>query len=584
MNGASSYGANYASNPFQKNMHGFSTTEREVILGLIKNRTIDAQQLEIVAQEHRKNQQDLPSILIDFGFVSHVQMDEILAKYYNIENAILDRFVPDINLMRNIHKNTMITSRFVPFELIGNQIHIATSNPLEQKTKEIINISFSQKYQIKIFYAPSQDILHFISSAYLMAENKLEKTVKALQDDIFFSESAGKSTKVEDNGIVDFISSLLEDAVLKNVSDIHIEPQEHFIRFRYRIDGKLSGVIHLHKRFWHAIVIRIKVLSRMNIAESRKPQDGRIEITMSGRQIDFRLSCQPGIYGEKFVIRILDKSKSLMSLDKLGFSSWNYRQIKYAMEHPTGIMIITGPTGSGKTTTLYSVLSYLNNVDTNIMTLEDPVEYTVPLVFQTQVKDGSFFNFEDGIRSAMRQDPDILLIGEIRDKPTAEAALRASLTGHKVLTTLHTVDAITTIQRLVDIGIERYMISGNLDSIVAQRLVRTLCPVCKTPHTEYSDMERSIINKYKDIGFGDIYKAKGCQQCRYTGYRGRTTIAEVLHITPELDNAILHEASKHEMIEIANKQGFRTIQEDVMHKVFGGVVSIDDARMSVVLM
>lgn len=581
MNGAISYSS---SNSLQKNMHGLSTTEREIIIDLLKTRVIDEQQLDIVSQERRKNQQDLPSILISFGFVGHNRMDEILAKYYNTENAVLDRFVPDINLMHNIHKNTMITNRFVPFQLIGSEIHVATSNPLEQKTKEIINISLGQKYQIKIFYAPSQDIMHFISSAHLIAENKLEKAIKTLRDDIFFSESAGKSTKVEDNSVVDFIASLLEDAVLKNVSDIHIEPQEHFIRFRYRIDGKLVGVIHIHKRFWHAIVIRIKVLSRMNIAESRKPQDGRIEITMSGRQIDFRLSCQPGIYGEKFVIRILDKSKSLLPLDKLGFSSWNYRQIKYAMDHPSGIIIITGPTGSGKTTTLYSILSYLNNVDTNIMTLEDPVEYTVPLVFQTQVKDGSFFNFEDGVRSAMRQDPDILLIGEVRDKPTAEAALRASLTGHKVLTTLHTVDAITTIQRLVDIGIERYMISGNLDSIIAQRLVRTLCPVCKVPHTEYSDVDRSIINKYKSIGIGDIYKAKGCQQCRYTGYRGRTTIAEVLHITPELDNAILRQASKHEMIDIANKQGFRTIQEDVMQKVFAGTVSVDDARMSVVLM
>lgn len=580
---------NLASNNFQggfnKNLHGLSSAEREIVVNLMQNRIVDDQQLAIVIQEYKKKQQDLPSILMGFGFVTHSKMEEILKKHYNIQNATLDRFIPNIELMRNLHKNTMVSNRFVPFQVIGDEIHVATSEPMEHKVRDVINLSFAQKYKISLFYAPSQDILHFISSAYLIAENKLEKTIKLLQDDTYFGSenSALKNTRIEDNSIVEFISSLFEDAVLKNVSDIHIEPQEQFIRFRYRIDGKLASVIHINKQFWNAISIRIKVLSHMNIAETRKPQDGRIEMVMSGRPIDFRLSCQPGIYGEKFVIRILDKSKSLVSLERLGFSSFNYRQMKKAIERPSGITIITGPTGSGKTTTLYSVLSYLNNVDTNIMTLEDPVEYTVPLVFQTQVKDGSLFDFEDGVRSAMRQDPDILLIGEIRDKPTAEAALRASLTGHKVLTTLHTVDAMTTIQRLVDIGIERYMISGNLDSVIAQRLARILCPSCKTPQTEFSETEKAIMKKYSHINFANAHKANGCQHCRFTGYRGRTSIAEILHITPELDDGILNSLPKHKMLEIAKKQGFRTIQDDALLKVADGLISMEDARMSVVL-
>ena len=571
---------------FNRNIYGFSQIEQEIIKDLLTKKIIDEQQLEIVAQEYKKRKQDLPAILVSFGFVNNFIMQDILKKKYNVEDISLDGFVPDISLMRSVHKTTMVANRFVPFNIQEDVIFIATSNPKDTKTIDTIRVSFGNKYKIKLFYAQAEDIIHFISSAYIIAENRLEKSIVKLQEDVFFTEEGKGAARVEENSIVEFINSLLEDATLKGASDIHIEPQAQFIRVRYRIDGKLMSMIHIHKKFWNAIVVRVKVISNMNIAESRKPQDGRIEMNISSRTVDYRLSCQPGIYGEKFVIRILDKSKSLMTLEQLGFSDWNYRKMKYTIERPSGITIVTGPTGSGKTTTLYSILGYLNNVDINIMTLEDPVEYTVPLVFQTQVKDGSIFDFASGVRSSMRQDPDILLIGEIRDHGTAEAAIRASLTGHKVLTTLHTVDAATTIQRLVDIGIDRYMISGNLDSVVAQRLVRKLCVSCKKPHSgDYTPVEREIIEKYRHLmkANSKIYQPNGCKDCRNTGYRGRTTVAEILHVTPEIDNAILQGATKHKIIKIAKEQGFRTIQEDAMYRVFEGVVSIDEIRMAVSL-
>lgn len=571
---------------FGKGIHGFPQVEQEILRDLLNNNIIDRQQLAIVETEYKKKIHDLPSILIAFGFVKNHVIQEILRKKYDVEEVSLDAYVPDITLMKSVPKNTMLANKFVPFELRGDVIFIATAHPKESKTVDAIKISFAQKYKIKLFYAPSEDVTHFISSAYIIAENRLEKAVKSLQDDIYFSDEGRGMARIEENSVVQFVSALLEDATLRGASDIHIEPQSEFIRVRYRIDGKLMNMIHIHKKFWNAIVVRVKVISNMNIAETRKPQDGRIESTISGRSVDFRLSCQPGIYGEKFVIRVLDKSKSLMTLGQLGFSDWNFKKMLETIERPAGITIVTGPTGSGKTTTLYSMLGYLNNIDTNIMTLEDPVEYTVPLVFQTQVKDGSAFDFASGVRSSMRQDPDILLIGEIRDHGTAEAAIRASLTGHKVLTTLHTVDAATTIQRLVDIGIDRYMIAGNLDAVVAQRLVRKLCPSCKVPHTEFSETELTILQKYEALHSGNltIYKAKGCEDCRHTGYRGRTTIAEILHVSPAIDGAILQGATKHAIIRIAKGEGFRTMQEDGMHRVFEGLVSLDEIKTTVTLL
>ncbi len=570
-------------NNITKSTHGFSQTEKEIIHELVSRSVIDEQQLKIVGIEYKKKKQDLPAILIALGFVTNFEMKRILKERYKVENIFLDGYSPNQDIMQGIHKSAMLSHKFVPFLVEEDTIHIATSNPDDTKTLEVIQTSVGNKFKrTKLFYASSEDITHFISSAYIIAENRLDAIVRKFQDNSLFLEE-GHNKKHEDSSVIDFINCLLEDATLKGASDIHIEPQHEFIRVRYRVDGKLASVIHIQRKFWNSMVVRIKVISNMNIAESRKPQDGRIEMDIAGRSVDFRLSCQPGIYGEKFVVRILDKSKSLMTLEQLGFSDWNYKKMIYTIERPAGITIVTGPTGSGKTTTLYSMLGYLNNPDTNIMTLEDPVEYTVPLVFQTQVREDSAFDFASGVRSSMRQDPDILLIGEIRDHGTAEAAIRASLTGHKVLTTLHTVDAATTIQRLLDIGIARYMISGNLDSVIAQRLVRKLCNHCKVPQEKFSEIELEILDRYQRImpSKSEIRKATGCAHCRHTGYRGRTTIAEILHVTPEIDNAILEEGTKHKIVAIAKEQGFRTLQEDAMHRVFEGVVTLEEIRMSV---
>lgn len=566
------------SNSAHKLLKYFPQHSQVILQELLESKTIDEQQLDIITNEFRKTKRDLPSILVQFGFIKKTKIQEILRSKYNIEEIKLSNIIPDINLLKMVHKNTMITNGFVPFRLQESVLDVAITNPKDTKVQNIINISFPKKYKIRFFYAHLEDINYFISTAFIIAENRLAKAVTAIKESEIFSDNERSAGSLESNVVVGLVNSLLEDATLRGASDIHIEPQENFIRVRYRIDGKLMNVLHIYKRFWNQMTIRIKVMSAMNIAETRLPQDGRIELFIAGKGVDYRLSCQPGIYGEKFVIRILDKSKSLMSLEELGFSPWNMEKIKTTISRPSGITIVTGPTGSGKTTTLYSMLGYINNVDVNIMTLEDPIEYTIPLVFQTQVKDNSKFDFATGIRSSMRQDPDILLVGEIRDHSTAETTVRASLTGHKVLTTLHTIDATTTIQRFVDIGIDRYMIAGNIDTIIAQRLVRKLCPSCKTLQTEFSKDEEKVLNKHHGLVKKDskIYQANGCEHCNGTGYRGRTTIAEILHISPEIDDAILNSSTKHKIISIAKTQGFITLQEDALMTVFGGKTSLNE--------
>jgi type II secretory ATPase GspE/PulE/Tfp pilus assembly ATPase PilB-like protein len=322
----------------------------------------------------------------------------------------------------------------------------------------------------------------------------------------------------------------LTDAVKRESSDIHFEPEHAFLRIRYRIDGVLEQIRSLHKTYWPGILVRLKVLSGMNIAETRAPQDGRMSLTLNGRPIDFRVSSQPGIHGENLVLRILDREKSIMPLEQMGFTTDALRELQLMMARPEGILVVTGPTGSGKTTTLYSMLSHLNNETVNIMTLEDPVEYPVTLMRQSSVNETLKLDFANGIRSIMRQDPDIILVGEIRDKDTAEMAFRAAMTGHQVFTTLHTNSALGVFPRLMDIGIQPGILSGNIIGVVAQRLVRKLCSHCREAYTP--DEDESRILGVDPAQPPQIYRAAGCPACGNKGYRGRLALIELLRMDP----------------------------------------------------
>ena len=372
--------------------------------------------------------------------------------------------------------------------------------------------------------------------------------------------------------MVRLVNALLVDAVKRGASDIHFEPEYAFLRIRYRVDGVLETVRSLHKTYMAGITVRLKVVSNLNIAESRAPQDGRLSLTLNGRPVDFRVSTQPTIYGENIVLRVLDREKSIISLDRMQLAPDVLEKINLMLARPEGILIVTGPTGSGKTTTLYSLLAQVNDETVNIMTLEDPVEYPVTLMRQTSVSEVARMDFADGIRAIMRQDPDIILVGEVRDKETAEMAFRAAMTGHQVFTTLHTNSALGAFPRLLDIGIQPDIMAGNIIGVIAQRLVRMLCTHCKEAYAP-SREERQLLGPASDqVSY--LHRSVGCKQCDNKGFKGRTSVMELLVMDGDLDELVARRATAKEMRAAAMAKGFRTLADEGMQRVIEGATSL----------
>ncbi len=379
--------------------------------------------------------------------------------------------------------------------------------------------------------------------------------------------------------MVRLVNAILVDAVKRGASDIHFEPEYAFLRIRYRIDGVLETVRSLHKTYMPGITVRVKVVSEMNIAESRAPQDGRLSLTLNGRPIDFRVSTQPTIYGENIVLRVLDREKSIVNLDRMNLSSDTMSKLEIMLSRPEGILVVTGPTGSGKTTTLYSLLAQVNDETVNIMTLEDPVEYPLTLMRQTSVNEAARMDFANGIRSIMRQDPDIILVGEVRDRDTAEMAFRAAMTGHQVFTTLHTNSALGAFPRLLDIGVQPDIMAGNIIGIIAQRLVRVLCSHCKEAYAP-SQEERALLGPTGDTT-SFLYRPVGCKHCSNKGYRGRTPIMELLVMDADMDELVARRATAKELRAEAVSKGFRSLAEEGLGRVLDGTTSLAEVARTV---
>ncbi|MFT6332372.1 MAG: type II secretory ATPase GspE/PulE/Tfp pilus assembly ATPase PilB-like protein [Lentimonas sp.] len=374
--------------------------------------------------------------------------------------------------------------------------------------------------------------------------------------------------------MVRLVDSILTDGVHHGASDLHFEPEALFLRIRYRIDGKMVQIRSIHKDYWSSIAVRIKILSGMNIAENRKPQDGRINSEILGRKIDFRVSTQPTIHGENIVMRILDEKGAILSLDALGFTKRSISLLQKVVQRPEGVIIMTGPTGSGKTTTLYSLLNYINSIDKNIMTLEDPVEYRLPLIRQSNIRSDIGVDFASGIRTLLRQDPDVILVGEIRDKDTAITAIQAAMTGHQVYSSLHTNDAISSIPRLMNMGVPNYLMAGSLIAVIAQRLARKICSSCKVK-VPISDFDKKMIGEiHKNVTH--LFKGKGCEKCSESGYKGRVVIAEIMPFDRELDELIVQAASRKEIYNYILSQGFIPLAEDGITKVVEGITDIKE--------
>jgi type II secretory ATPase GspE/PulE/Tfp pilus assembly ATPase PilB-like protein len=535
---------------------------------LIERGLISQDQLHIALHEQKTSGKPLGEALVLLGFVTEEAMRGALAFNLGEEAISLKGIVADPKALALIPKQLAKRHTIFPVSLdtVSNELLIASAD---------VNVLLAGIGNPRPVWrlASSTEIQPAIEQFY-GHELSIDGILQELETGTIDIASLTQNIEGYSHPVVRLMDSLLADATLRGASDVHFEPEQQFLRIRYRIDGVLRQVRVLHLRYWSAMVVRLKVMASMNIAESRAPQDGRISLSISGRQVDFRTAVQPTIHGENFVLRILDRKRSILPLEQLGLTDHQLALLQLMLARPEGILLVTGPTGSGKTTTLYSILSHLNDEGVNIMTLEDPVEYPMPVIRQTSLSEAVKMDFANGIRSMMRQDPDIILVGEIRDHDTAEMAFRAAMTGHQVFTTLHTNSAIRTIPRLVDLGIKPDVLSGNVIGIVAQRLVRILCEKCKKP-----DVPTLVEARLLGLDENEIitlYRPVGCPACEFLGYKGRTFIVELLKFDSGLDELVIQRASLHTLTVHLQKQGFITMAEDGMRRVKEGVTTLDE--------
>jgi type IV pilus assembly protein PilB len=545
---------------------------------LIEKNLITKDQLEIALkiQKDSPKAKMLGNILVEMGLITENTLGEILAEEAGVKRFDKNTII-DPNLIKQIPKEIAVRFKSVPILLEDDAIYIATTDIYNVLALDRLQRYFPKRLKMMPVHASEKDLTELINNYYdyELSIDGILREIEALTLD--GTKELIQSANSEDgytNPTVRLIDAILVDIIQKGGSDIHFEPEGQFIRLRYRIDGRLRLIRSFHRDYWQAIVVRIKIMSEMNITETRNPQDGRINLRVMGREVSFRVAAQPTIHGENIVLRVLDKQKALLPMDKLGFSPTNIKRLHKALKRPEGIIIVTGPTGSGKSTTLYSILSFINTMDVNIMTLEDPVEYSLPIIRQSNIRENSGMDFISGIKSLLRQDPDIIFVGEVRDEGTATMALRAAMTGHQVFTSLHTNDALGAIPRLLDIGVSPRILSGNVICIIAQRLARKLCDHCKEEYV--ATEEDCTILGIDTSNAPKIFKHTGCEKCDYVGYKGRMAVSEILLVDEKLDDLIGKEAPKSELLKIAIDDGFLPMAEDGVDKVLRGIIDVEE--------
>ena len=543
---------------------------------LVEQGAITEDQLRIGLLELKSSTKPLGSILIDLGFVTDSIVRDALSENTGQRSVDLSHAVLDAASTRIVPQDLARRYNILPLNYDRSRHHLtlAMADTFNIVALDQVRAINGGNLEITPVLGSENEIARIIEQFYGF-DLSIDGILQEIETGEVDFESLQSATDEYSHPMVRLVNALLADAAQRGASDIHFEPEEAFLRIRYRIDGVLRQVRSLHKSYWPAMVVRLKVISGMNIAESRAPQDGRISMSLVGRQIDFRVAAQPTTHGENIVLRILDRKKGIVAMDKLGLSEDNFHLLNIMLARPEGIILVTGPTGSGKTTTLYSVLNHINTEGVNIMTMEDPVEYPMSMIRQSSVNESVKMGFGEGIRSMMRQDPDVILVGEIRDHITAEMAFRAAMTGHQVFSTLHTNSAVGAIPRLLDIGILPDVIAGNLIGVVAQRLVRKLCTACKQPKVA-SDLERKLLGVADQPGDVTIYAATGCDACEHQGYKGRNSVIEILKINGDMDDLIARRASMREMLTLAKKGGFKPIAEDACRRVLDGTTSLEE--------
>ena len=539
--------------------------------------TPDKLQEVLALQNSTGNKKQIAEILVETGYLTDVQIQKVLESKYSIPFIDLYRTPVQTEMSRKVPDSMARRYTIVPVKISNNLLFVAMADPFDLQAIE--DVETITKMSVIPLYAKENAILHTIDVLYgniraekaiedFKKENNLIDAAKEVQN--FQEDSIGNAP------IVRLVNSILEQAVNDGASDIHIEPMENEVRARQRVDGSLAQILTIPKKAHAAIITRIKIIGNMNIAEKRIPQDGRCQLNIKGHELDVRISTLPTMYGEKAVMRILDRESFLKPKHVLGFSKDNLEKFDLLLKNPHGIILVTGPTGSGKTTTLYTMLSELNRESDNLITVEDPVEYIIKGLNQVQVNPKANLDFASGLRSILRQDPDIIMIGEIRDQETVEIAIRAAITGHLVLSTIHTNSSADTISRLLDMGVEPYMLSASLVGIIAQRLVRKICPVCKREYIPDPEDVRAMGLPENDPAI-KFYSGAGCSNCGNTGDKGRMAVHEVLMINGEVRNLISMEDPANKIREYAKKNNIKTIKEECIRLLLEGTISLKEA-------
>ncbi|OFZ87860.1 MAG: secretion system protein E [Betaproteobacteria bacterium RIFCSPLOWO2_12_FULL_62_58] len=547
---------------------------------LVQQGLISTDQLAIALAEQRNNNIPIGRLLVRLGFVTETAIRDIMSRTIGQESIDLTQVVADSEALKMVPQEFARRNRLLPiaYDPMEQVLTIATAEIFNVVAMDQLRAMLGGQIEVKPQFASEDQLETFIDQFYGF-ELSVDGILHEIETGEIDYESVQAGGDEYTQPMVRLVNALLVDAVKRGASDIHFEPEYAFLRIRFRIDGVLETVRSLHKTYMPGITVRLKVVSDMNIAETRAPQDGRLSLTLSGRQIDFRVSTQPTIYGENIVLRILDREKSIISLDRMNLAAETLAKLNLMLARPEGILIVTGPTGSGKTTTLYSLLAQVNDETVNIMTLEDPVEYPLTLMRQTSVNEVARMDFANGIRSIMRQDPDIILVGEVRDKETAEMAFRAAMTGHQVFTTLHTNSALGAFPRLLDIGIQPDIMAGNIIGVIAQRLVRVLCPHCKEAYAPSAE-ERLLLGRAAE-SVSYLYRPVGCKQCENKGYRGRAAIMELLVMDSDLDELVARRATVKDLRAAAMARNFRPLANEGLQRVVDGTTSLAEVSRAV---
>jgi type IV pilus assembly protein PilB len=547
---------------------------------LVREGLITRDQLQAALTEQRNTGMRLGYTLVKLGIVEETEITKMLARQYRMPAVDLARFEVDPRIVKLVPGEVAVRHTVLPLKREGRTLTVAMSDPTNMTVVD--DLKFITRYDIFPVIAGEYTLRTAIERYYEQTDAQLQTILKDIADEEDFEvieeeEDEDAPTQVADDApVVKLINGILTDAVKRGASDIHIEPFEKELRVRYRIDGSLQEVMKPPLKLRAALTSRVKIMSNLNIAERRVPQDGRIKLKMGKRVIDFRVSTLPVIFGEKIVLRILDKGNLTLDLTKFGFEPKAEHDLMRAILNPYGMVLVTGPTGSGKTTTLYSALQRINTIEVNIMTAEDPVEYNLHGINQVLVRTEIGMTFAAALRAFLRQDPNIVMVGEIRDIETGSIAIKAALTGHLVLSTLHTNDAPSTVTRMIDMGIEPFNVASAVNLIVAQRLVRRICTECKREY-EYNSEELHALGiseaEAKGITF---YKGEGCDVCGETGYKGRQGLYEVMAMSPELRRMVLRGASTAELKDRAVEEGMLTLRTDGIVKVKRGITTLEE--------